>query len=257
MIKKAPYIFNSMFHSMMDIIFPNRCEFCGSLLEGRSYICNNCELKLEYINGNTCNRCGAPVPQDSLKMKKNITPDDVYRCYNCDGFDFSFNKNESLYVYSGMIRKLIHMYKFERRWKLYSYFSDKLVKYKSQYIKEFDFIIAVPLNRARLKKRGYNQSSLIAEEISKRTGVVYLRDILHRKGYSKPQSVAASVEERYINMKDKIEVDPKFLGKIKNRNILIFDDILTTGITASICADALYNKKAKNVSLLTIARTLR
>jgi len=247
----------NIFKSFIDVLFPNRCVFCGKPLKNESYICNQCKVRLDYIGDKTCKRCGAPINKDTNLMIEKINDSYINGCSNCEGFDFSFYKNESLYVYSGIIRNLIHLYKFKKRWRLYKYFSKELINYKNEYIKDFDFIIAVPLTKSRLKERGYNQSSLIAEEISRVTGVCYLKNALNRRGHSKPQSITSNIDERYINMEDKIEVNSKYINMIEDKNILLFDDILTTGITASVCSDALYSVKVRNVSLLTIARTLR
>ena len=247
----------TIFSYFFDTLFPNRCQICGAPLKSGGYICNSCELNIEYIKGNTCRRCGAPVSLKVQKSDLDIYSENIWICSNCRGFNFRFNINESLYVYSGILRELIHMYKFEKRWRLYKYFSEKLIEYKLEYIEKHDYIVAVPLSKSRLKKRGYNQSSLIADEISKRSGIKYLKNAIKRRGSSKPQSLTNSFKERYINMTDKITLNHRYEDLINNKNILLFDDILTTGITASECAKALYDNNAKNVNLLTIARTLR
>jgi len=242
---------NNILAPIFNIFFPNRCLFCGSLLEEGSCICDRCISIIEIIETDFCKVCGAPI----LEMDKNDV--DLSSCFQCRSLIFSFRKNESLAIFSGIVRRLIHEYKFNRRRSLSKLFGNLLVKYKKEYILDHDLIVPMPLSVSRFSERGFNQSNLVAEEISKSIPVQYYGEVLDRKGKSKPQSSIYNLKERFSNLRDKFYVKKKYWNYINNSNILIIDDVVTTGATASVCADVLLKEGAKNVDILSIARAVK
>ena len=240
--------FSGMLLSIIDLIFPNHCCFCSKPLKKRCCICNECQDDLELITKWYCNRCGAPLPVGFKKHKD--------FCSQCEDLKFTFTKNESLGIFTGKLRELIHLYKFNKRRSLYRFFSQLIIQNKRAFILSHDFIIPVPLNRARYSERGFNQSFLIAREIAKTTGMTFYGSILDRRGKSNPQSSIASRNERLINISDEFTVKSKWEDTIAGRNVLLFDDVLTTGATVSVCTEALFKSGSSNVDVLTIARAL-
>jgi len=238
---------NSFLGSILNIFFPNRCLFCGSLVEEGSCICDRCISAIEIIETDFCKVCGASISKFDINKS----------CLQCDGLSFRFRKNESLSEFTGMVRRLIHEYKFNFRKSLSRLFSNLFIRYKKSYILNHDLLIPVPLSRLRFLERGFNQSNLIAEEIARAIPINYYGEILLRKGKSKPQSSIALLKERYSNLRDRFYVKDKFKGLINHSDVLILDDVLTTGATASLCAEALLSCGAKNVDVLSIARTVK
>ncbi|GHT57248.1 hypothetical protein AGMMS50233_10420 [Endomicrobiia bacterium] len=114
-----------------------------------------------------------------------------------------------------------------------------------------DFVVPVPLNILRRIKRGYNQAELLAEEISLKTNIPLLKNVLFRKKITKPQFRLSKVE-RSKNIKGSFFVKNYVI--IKNKTILLIDDIATTSITVSSCSLALKTAGAKKVYVLTLAR---
>ena len=120
-------------------------------------------------------------------------------------------------------------------------------------LKKYDIIISVPISRQRRKERGYNQSELIALELSKILGVQIKKDIIYKIKNTVPQSSLNKVQ-REENAKGVYKV--KNTEKLYNKKILIFDDIYTTGNTVNECAKTLVQKgiKKENIGVLTIAK---
>jgi ComF family protein len=115
-------------------------------------------------------------------------------------------------------------------------------------------LIGVPLHPRRLRERGYNQSSLIAAELGKRIGLPLIEDCLIRVKQAQPQVKAVDVEERRTNVADAfVCCDERVSGK----QIILIDDVCTSGATLESCAAALKNKGAKCVWGLTLAREIR
>ncbi|MCI8273702.1 MAG: ComF family protein [Clostridia bacterium] len=120
-------------------------------------------------------------------------------------------------------------------------------------LKKYDIIIIVPISDKRKKERGYNQSELLAKEISKILLIEYSKQIIYKIKDTQPQSVL-NKRQRQENVKGVYEA--KNIEKVRNKKILIIDDIYTTGNTVNECAKVLVQKgiDRKNIGVLTIAK---
>jgi len=241
--------FQSSGRLLLNLLFPNKCHFCDAALKDGCCICSECLEDIEVIGENICTRCGAQLTGH--------TELNSHHCYQCRDLGFSFRKNESIGIFSGRLRKLIHSFKFEGRRSLFKTFTALSIVHKGSYIRSHDICIPVPLSRSRYLERGFNQSYLIAKAICKKIPVLFLGHSVVRKGRSSPQSSISSLKERLENLTDQFIVRKKAKGLVKDRNILLIDDVLTTGATASACARVLFDEGAKNVDLLTMARAVK
>jgi ComF family protein len=237
----------SVSQSFLNLFFPSNCYFCQRVLACGSCICESCVKELEVIRGAFCLRCGAPVAHD----EETGSPG----CIHCADLCFSFRRNESIGVFSGKLRELVHLFKFQKRRTLFKLFSRLACEYKRSYVEMHHILVPVPLTRVRYSERGFNQSALIARALSRITNIEYPGEILKRVGNSLPQSRVHSREMRYNNMKDSFVLRKKFFELIRGKDILLVDDVLTTGATASACATVLYDGGAGNVDVLTVGRT--
>lgn len=208
----------------LNLCYPNVCGVCEKI--NNNYICNKCNMKIKQ-----------------------------YKKSNIDNIDSnkSFNTHAYIFIYDGIIRKKIIKYKFLNAPYLYYFFSSVILDDLKliEYIKKFDIIIPVPIHKKRRKKRGYNQSELIAKELSKKLNIQLHMNVLYKYINNLPQS-SLNQEERKHNIKDAYILKNKEL--IKNKNILIFDDIYTTGNTVNECSKLLKNAQVNNIGVLTIAK---
>ncbi|MGB9679527.1 MAG: ComF family protein [Thermoanaerobacteraceae bacterium] len=222
----------------LDLLFPPKttCIICGENIKS-GYLCENCEHKLEFIHGNICNICGKPIENKGI-------------CSDCNSYGHIFKKNRSVFEYKGVIKDLIARFKYFKERDLADFFA--------QYIKEvieeenwpIDLIIPVPLHKAKLDERGYNQSELLAREIS------YKLDILMSKALRRirntPTQTDLHREERIKNVKGAFNVTYK--NAVENKKILLIDDVITTGATLDECARVLKEYGAEDIYVATIAR---
>ena len=131
----------------------------------------------------------------------------------------------------------------------------KNLKELKDFLKEYDLIISVPTHITRKIDRGYNQSDLIAKQISKVFNIKYIKNVLYKKENTISQN-KLSEEKRKTNVINVFRINKKKIDLIENKNILIIDDIYTTGSTVKECAKTI--KDACNVNkigVLTIAKT--
>ena len=236
-------------YDVLNLLLPNHCHFCGVSLSSGVCICAACSKSLEIIEGVVCTRCGSPLPPD-IKLRGNS-------CAQCEELTFLFGRNVSLGIFEGFLRRLIHLYKFEGRRSLYRFFAASLLTHKWAYIDGADLIVPVPLSSARYIERGFNQSYLLAKEVARNAHANFIGNALCRRGNAAPQSSVSSQHERVTNLTDHFMVRAGFTDSIEGRRILLIDDVLTTGVTASACARALLEAGVLSVDVLTLARSLK
>ncbi|MDR3125104.1 MAG: ComF family protein [Endomicrobium sp.] len=234
-----------IFFKTINLLYPVTCSLCGKDLTAISKykICDECKKSFNKIRNDICQKCGINLGDGGnlcCTCRKNLQ---IY------GFD----KLRSVYLYKGNLRKLILKFKYSNRPFLYKDFAFEMNKSIQEYdfFKSSDFIIPVPLNILRKIKRGYNQAELLAKEVSIKTEIPILRNILFRKKITKPQ-FKLSKSERIKNIDNSFIVKNK--NVIKGKTILLVDDIATTCSTVSSCANVLKGNGAQKVYVLTLAR---
>ena len=256
--------------TVVGVLLPNRCTVCGDVLEHGFCVCDRCAEYIEVIYPPFCSRCGAPrgggaparrgAPRGGGAPARRGAPRGggaPAGCGQCAGFCYEFSKNESLGVYTGLLRELIGLLKFEKRKGLSKTFASLFLHHKRGYIEMHDVIVAVPLTPQRRAARGFNQASLIAGRLAGGSTTVFVPRCIKRRGSSRPQSSIQGTRQRLSNLRDGFEVRPGCKEAIENRSVLLVDDVLTTGATASACALALKKAGAARVDMLSCARTVK
>lgn len=207
---------------------------------------------LLFINRNICHVC-----------KENTVIKDKHICLDCESFINEIHKKsnkevpgiEEIYVstlYSSHMKKLIQDFKFHDKSHLYRVLGDIMVETirinKINENSKIDYLVYVPMHRVKEAKRGYNQSELLARQISKRLGIKVEGRLIKKVKGTKPQS-SLETEERGYNLGGTIKLNRKIDKKeFENKTILLIDDILTTGKTLEENAKEL--KKIKNINII-------
>lgn len=209
--------------NLLKLIYPDVCAFCNKIQ--KESLCKKCEEKIK-------------------KYKKDI----VIRSKNN-----YFEELISIFKYEGLIREKIIQYKFQDKSYIYNTFAKIILKNEKVcgLLKKYDIIIPVPIHRKRKLQRGYNQTQLIAKEIAKNIDIKLCDDVLVKSKNTIAQS-KLNKNKRKQNIKGAFRVLD--LEKIQGKNILLFDDIFTTGSTVNECSKILKKVGAKTVGVLTIAK---
>ena len=210
-------------NSALDYFFPPICGMCGEINE--NYICNNC-----YENIKKIKKC-------------------VINEYN----NRNFSKHLYIFRYEGIIRNKIIEYKFEDKGYLYKMFAKIILSDKKtcNFIKKYDVIIPVPISKKRKKKRGYNQSELVANELAQKLNQDIWTGIIIKKKDNKPQSELNKLE-RIKNVEDIYEINKPI--EVKNKKVLLLDDIYTTGSTVNEIARKLKQNQTQEIGVITLAK---
>lgn len=224
---------NEFLNKIFDFFLPRICPACNQKLNhSEEIICDNCFDKLKL----TPESLIAEEYHKKFSVKKYIS--DFHPV-------FIFEKDRE-------IQHIIHALKYNKHFRVGIYFGkiignqikDKLDNWK------IDLIIPVPLHKLKKTERGYNQSEFIAKGISVQTGIRWNKKIINRKKYTETQT-HLTAEERQINVKDAFKIKDK--DAVDGKNILLVDDVITTGSTISECAHQLILAGAKNIYATSIA----
>ena len=220
------------------MLYPQTCYFCGKIC--KKSMCEECSKKVEYIEEPRCKRCGKPVRYEEQEY-----------CHDCAERTFHYEQGKSIWLHKGPVRWSVYQFKYYNRrifaefyakewWRIYG---DKLREW------EIDVIIPIPLHRKRRRKRGYNQSEILAEELGKRCNIQVDHHSVVRVVNTRPQK-ELNDKERKKNLTQAFRVTNHWK---KAKNVLLIDDIYTTGNTIDSVAQILKQKGAEKVYFLTIS----
>jgi len=209
-----------VFKRFLEILFPSKCVLCGKLLEKQETdLCKNCR-----VNGPDCEKATA-----KLRFLDSWT---------------------AVWYYDEKVRGCIHRYKFGNARSYADCYGRLLAMKLSRQDIEFDILTWVPISFLRRLKRGYDQSQLLAEAVGRELGVKPVR-VLKKIRNNPPQSGFVGEARRRANVLGAYRVtDPDML---KNKRVLLLDDVITTGATAGECARVILTVGAKEVHCGAVA----
>jgi competence protein ComFC len=221
----------------VDSFFPRRCVGCGK--EG-DFLCPDCLRKLPRLLAPLCPKCGRPQASGIV-------------CPSCRQRQIEIDGIRSLFRFDDVIRKAIHQLKYRNLKAISPRLAELLADYLRSNPLPGEALVSVPLHPRRLRERGYNQSSLLARDLARRIELPVFEDCLIRAKQARPQARAVDVEERRRNVADAFVCREE---KVGGKQIILIDDVCTSGATLESCAAALKNKGAMSVWGLTLAREI-
>lgn len=212
-----------LFKKALIFLFSKKCLLCGKRNE--DWLCKNCEMRIKKL--------------EKFKIIK-------FQDRNLDELIYFFK-------YEKIIRRLILQFKFFNKPYLLKVFTKIILKNEKLCgkIKIYDIIVPVPMHKIKKEIRGYNQTELIASEIAENLNIPYYKNLLIKNKNNKMQS-SLTEKERYNNIKNVFKV--LHTEKIKDKNIILIDDIYTTGATLEECAKVLKEAEARKVCGIVIAK---
>lgn len=230
----------------LEVLFPSNiyCICCENIIDNtRPYsLCDACVRNLHWANENTCKKCGKIVGENYRREF----------CNDCSETDHLFEKGFTCAEYGLYEKMIIRDYKYHGK----SYFGDKLAEVMADRLAiedlPFNLILPVPMHKNKERKRGYNQAALLAKGISRRTLVPFDKDLMMRVVRTKPMN-KMSPQERRDNVKDAFTLRREKVKMVKDKTILLVDDIFTTGSTLDECSRLLLDNGAKEIYMICFA----
>ncbi len=229
--------------SLQSFIYPYACLECQTYLDGLSGLCSCCAKKLNYILDNYCCHCGIPFDLDI---------GNTLNCAECFKKPPQYTQARSLFHYQEGIKNLILKLKYADAHYVVPFLARQMTLYMQKHNINPDYMIPVPSHYRTLWQRQYNPVAILSNEMSRINKIPVLMRGLKRIKYNSQKG--ATKIQREINLKNAF-VCPDFINPIiKDKNMLLIDDVMTTGATLKSCTKALLKAGVKSVKILTLAR---
>ncbi len=238
---------NSTVAGLLNLLLPPRCPVSGDIVDAHGLISPNIWKNISFIEPPCCHACGMPF---SFAMEAGAL------CGPCSAGLPVFGKARSAMVYDDSSRDLILAFKHGDKLETVPAFIPFLKRAGAELLAEADYLMPVPLHRWRLLMRRYNQAGLLAQRLGREAGKPVLVDALCRTRAT-PTQGHMNAGQREKNVRNAFAVRVPFSPRLQGKNILLVDDVYTTGATVGECAKALLKAGAAQVNVLTLARVVR
>jgi len=232
----------------LRLIYPPTCISCDVQLDEEFALCGNCWRNTPFIAGLVCDACGTPLPGESDGHNE--------LCDDCMAIARPWDRGSATLLYAGNARRLILAMKHGDRQDLALPAARWLVPGMRKLVGPRAIIVPVPAHWTRLIRRRYNQAALLARELAAMTGTTYLPDALIRKKLT-PKQDGMSRDARFANMAGAIQPHPKRGPGLADKEVLLIDDVMTSGATFAAATEACYSAGAARVCVLALARVAK
>lgn len=227
----------SLTDALKNLVFPPVCVSCKKV---GSLLCDDCYGRIQWLSEPLCPQCGR------------IVADSPSICYVCRKRPLPLSKIRAATQFVDPIPQIIHNMKYNGYHALAEPLADLMVKAWPQWQFDIDLVLPVPLHPDRQKKRGYNQSALLTKHMCRQLLLPYDLEAISRTRHTSPQ-VGLNAIDRLANVRGAFRADA---AKVAGKNILLIDDVCTTGATMAATAEALLMVGAKTVSGYSTARAM-
>ena len=232
--------------ALLDLLLPPHCVACDSPVSAPGLLCAECFRRTGFITEPFCARCGVPFASAGLVVADHLCP-------ACQAAPPVFHRARAALRYDAQGRRLILPFKHADRTEIASALAPHMVRAGAVLLHEADLLVPVPLHRARLFRRRYNQAGLLASAIGRIAGRPCLLDALVRRRATASLG-EKSAAERAVEVAGAFQVRPSRAGRLAGRRVLLIDDVMTSGATANACAAVLLAAGAASVDVLAAAR---
>lgn len=224
----------------LNILYPRCCPVCHDITTPwGEKICKGCRMKLKPIEGPRCFRCSKPLDKEEQEL-----------CRNCQNKTHHYDRGIAVFTYGSVLQQSLIKLKYEKRQEYGVFYGEFAAFYAGKQILKWniDVIVPIPLHKKRMQKRGYNQAEIIAAALGKKLQIPVDRDLLIRKINTKPQKDLDEIQRRE-NLAQAFAVTKRS----DKKNILLVDDIYTTGATIDTAAQVLKEGGAEKIYFISIA----
>lgn len=221
------------------LVYPSTCPLCGVVVLSACDVCEECRGKICYVEYPACLKCGKEVASKEIEF-----------CADCKEHSRTFVKGFPVMKYMEPVDGSIAAFKYNNKRKYAKFFAREIVKRRGREILDVgpEVIVPVPVHKSKLKKRGYNQAELLANELSEYFFIPVDTELIERKINTLPQKNLDD-EQREQNLKKAFISTDKI---VKYKSALLVDDIYTTGSTIEACAKILQSQGIANVYYTSI-----
>jgi ComF family protein len=231
---------------LLDLALPPQCVTCDAPVDSPGMLCAACFRQTGFITEPFCQRCGVPFTAAALGGAARLCP-------SCREAPPLFHQARAALRYDAQARRLILPLKHADRTELAAVLAPHMARAGAALLQQADWLVPVPLHRARLFRRRYNQAALLAQSVGKIAARPCLPDALLRRRATETLG-EKSAAERVAEVADAFAVRPSRATSLVGRRIVLIDDVMTSGATANACVATLLAGGATMVDVLVAAR---
>jgi ComF family protein len=237
-----------MLQTALRLLYPPRCLLCNDMVQEEFALCGSCWRDMPFVDGAFCDICGTTLPGQPAGI--------ALECDDCLKTARPWSRGRAAFIYAGTARKLVLALKHADREDLARPAARWMAK-AVEGIMQPDMVIApIPLHWFRLMRRRYNQAALLAKGVAKATTMPTCLDLLARPHHTQPLD-GCSKDARFSILADAIQINRHRADVIRDRPVLLVDDVMTSGATFASAADACLAAGASDVRVLSLARVAK
>jgi ComF family protein len=232
----------------LQLLYPPQCISCSEPVISDFGLCAECWLETPFIAGLVCDQCGLPLPGTETNTR--------VLCDDCMTIARPWDRGRAAIMYRDNGRRLVLALKHGDRMDLARPATDWLRKAAAPILQPGMLVVPVPLHWVRLIQRRFNQAALLSRGIAQAAGLEHCPDALVRRRSTGSQD-GKTRDARFANLVGAFAVPKRRERRIEGRDILLVDDVMTSGATFSAATEVLMSAKARSVSVLSLARVAK
>lgn len=244
----GPYVLAQGLQGVLHALFPPCCIGCGVLVASDFGLCGACWREVAFIGGLACDTCGTALPGDDDGQP--------VQCDDCMTIARPWDRARAVFRYSGKGRELVLSLKHADRLELVRPMAGWLAQAARPIVRPGMIVAPVPLHWLRLLRRRYNQSALLSRAVARHLHLDHCPDLLVRSRDTGTQD-GKDRAARFANVVGSIRPNPRRLGRLAGRHVLLIDDVMTSGASLAAAADACLAGGAGQVSVAVMARVAK
>jgi ComF family protein len=232
----------------LHMIYPPQCLTCDALVTSDFGLCGTCWRETPFITGTVCDKCGIPLPGEDLGH--------AAHCDDCMLIARPWSQGRAALLYKDCARQMVLGLKHADRQDLVRPVAAWMHRAALPMLRDGMLVAPIPLHWFRLFRRKYNQAALLSAAVARLGGLEHCPDLLQRRRYTGSQE-GRDRAQRFSNMTDAIALHRRHAARVEGRQILLVDDVMTSGATFAAAAEACLAAGANEIFVLALTRVAK